>query len=159
MPKPPAANITIDSSAVDTTTIGSYPVYISVADTTPNVTTVIRTVIVEFAYPNWTGIIPTKTTQRVGSANPLLWAWLDENYQPIDTSADIQHLSIRNCAPPYDIVVDMAGYPGSSGFRFKSDYYWQFNWDSEGTRGEQYCAFVTSDVSGQTQISPPIRLR
>jgi hypothetical protein len=53
----------------------------------------------------------------------------------------------------------MAGDPGASGFRYKPDNYWQFNWDSAGIKGEKYCAVVESMLTGQTQSSPPIRLR
>ena len=152
-------SIVIDSSEVDTTSTGTYSVHISASDSSDNTTTLTRTVIVEYAYPGWTGIIPTKTSQQVGSSNPLLWAWLDENNNAIDTSGDVQLLRIQNCAPPYEVLVVMAGDPGSSGFRFKSDNYWQFNWDSEGTKGQKYCAVVESSLSGQSQTSPPIRLR
>jgi hypothetical protein len=154
-----SASIQIDSSAVDTTTAGTYTVFFSVEDSSGNLAELTRTVTVEFTYPRWTNIIPTKTTVKVGSSNPLLWAWLDENDNPIDTSGDVQLLTIRNCNDFDDILVQMAGDPGSSGFRYKSDNYWQFNWDSEGTRGESYCAVVESSLTGQIQFSPPIRLR
>ena len=153
-----SADIQIDSSAVDTTTAGTYSVLISVGDSSGNKAELTRTVIVEFRYAGWTGIIPTKTTVKVGSSNPLLWAWLDEYDNPVDSSGDVQLLTIRNCSTNA-IILQMAGDPGSSGFRYKSDDYSQFNWDSEGTRGEKYCAVVESTLTGQAQGSPPIRLR
>jgi Bacterial surface protein, Ig-like domain len=153
-----SGSIQIDSSEVDTTTAGTYAVYISVEDSSGNSAQLTRTVIVEFSYPGWTGIIPTKISVKIGSSNPLLWAWLDENNNPINTSGDVQELSIRNCSTG-EIVLQMAGDPGSSGFRYKSDNYWQFNWESEGIKGQKYCAVVRSSLTGQEQGSPPIRLR
>jgi hypothetical protein len=153
-----SGSIQIDSSEVDTTTPGTYTVYITATDASNNEAQLTRTVIVEFAYPGWTGIIPTKTSVRIGSSNPLLWAWLDEYDNPINTSGDVQLLSIRNCATG-DIVLQMAGDPGSSGFRYKSDNYWQFNWETAGEKGQRYCAVVRSSLTGQEQGSPPIRLR
>lgn len=153
-----SADIQIDSSGVDTTRPGTYTVFLSVSDSSGNVAEVTRTVDVEFAYPGWTGIIPAKTNIRAGSSNPLTWAWLDADGNAIDTSGDMQMLSIRNCSTG-EVVLQMAGDPGSSGFRFKSDNYWQFNWESEGPKGQRYCAVVRSGLTGQEQGSPPIRLR
>jgi hypothetical protein len=154
-----SSSIVIDSSAVDTNTTGTYLVTITATDASGNTAEIARTVIVEFAYFGSTGIIPTKTNVKVGSSNPLIWAWLDENSDPVDSSGDVQLLSIRNCTNHDDILVDVAGDPGSSGFRFKTDWYWQFNWDSVGTKGQKYCAVVESSLTGQTQSSPPIGLR
>ena len=153
-----SGNIQVDSSEVDTTTAGTYTVYYTVADSSGNTGELTRTVIVEFAYPGWTGIIPTKTSVKLGSSNPLIWAWLDADGNAIDTSGDVQMLSIRNCSTGV-VVLQMAGDPGSSGFRFKSDNYWQFNWETEGEKGQRYCAVVRSTLTGQEQGSPPIRLR
>ncbi len=153
-----SASIQIDSSAVDTTTAGTYSVLISASDSSGNTAQLTRTVTVNFSYAGWTGIIPTKTSMKVGSSNPLVWAWLDGNNNPINTSGDVQELTIRNCSNG-DVVLQMAGDPGSSGFRYKSDNYWQFNWESEGIKGQKYCAVVRSSLTGQEQGSPPIRLR
>lgn len=153
-----SASIQIDSSAIDTTTAGTYTVLISATDSSGNAAQLTRTVTVNFSYPGWTGVIPTKTSMNVGSSNPLVWAWLDGNDNPINTSGDVQELTIRNCSNG-DVVLQMAGDPGSSGFRYKSDNYWQFNWESEGIKGQKYCAVVRSSLTGQEQGSPPIRLR
>ena len=152
------ASITIDSSQVDTTTAGTYTVYITATDASGNSAQVTRTVFVEYAYPGASGILPSKTVVKVGSSDPLLWAWLDENGNALDTSTDVQHLSIRNCDTG-TVVLQIAGDPGSSGFRFKANNFWQFNWETSGTKGERYCAAVQSGLTGQTQYSPPIRLR
>ena len=69
----------------------------------------------------------------------------------------MQLLSIRNCDTG-DVVLQTAGDPGSSDFRFKSDNYWQFNWETTVAPGD-YCASVTSSLSGQQQSSPPISVR
>ena len=153
-----SSSISIDSSAVDTNQVGTYLVTITAVDSSGNEAQLNRTVIVEFAYNGWTGIIPTKTNLKLGSSNPLLWAWLDENDNPVDSSGDTQLLSIRNCSSG-EILLEIAGDPGSSGFRPKSDNYWQFNWDTYGEKGESYCAVVESSLTGQSQSSPPIRLR
>jgi hypothetical protein len=148
----------IDSSAVDTSTAGTYVVNITATDLSYNSAQITRTVIVEFSYGGGTGIIPTKTNAKVGSSNPLIWAWLDTSGNPVDSSGDVQLLRIRNCATGV-ISLEMAGDPGSSDFRYKADNYWQFNWNSEGTKNQSYCAEVESGRSGQIQFAPPIRLK
>ncbi|MDH5621662.1 MAG: DUF5011 domain-containing protein, partial [Gammaproteobacteria bacterium] len=153
-----SSSIVIDSSSVDTNTNGTYLVTITATDASGNTAVVTRTVIVAFSYAGWTGIIPTKTSIQTGSANPLYWAWLDDSGSPVDSSADVQLLSIRNCTTGA-ILIQMASDAGSSDFRFKQDNYWQFNWDSQGEAGQRYCAVVQSTLSGQTQSSPSIRLR
>ena len=115
-------------------------------------------VVVEYVYPGASGVLPSKTVVKVGSSDPLLWAWLDENGNALDTSTDVQHLSIRNCDTG-TVVLQIAGDPGSSGFRFKADNFWQFNWETSGEKGASYCAAVQSGLTGQTQYSQPIRLR
>ena len=62
------------------------------------------------------------------------------------------------------MIVDVAGDPGSSGFRVKSNLAWEFNWQSLDALGDPltkgtYCASVTSSLTMQTLESPPIRLR
>jgi hypothetical protein len=148
----------IDSSDVDTDVAGTYTVFISVTDSSGNLAELTRTVIVEFAYAGSTGIQVGKTNVKVGSSVPLLWAWLGPNFAAVDSSGDVQHLRIEICATG-EVVLQMAGDPGSSGFRFKSDNFWQFNWQTEGLAGTKYCVTVTSDLTGQSQSSPPIRLR
>lgn len=150
-------SVSIDDGAVNTAAEGTYSVVISASDSSGNIAEVTRTVVVEFSYGT-TGIIPTKTSVKVGSSNPLIWAWLNPDGSVADSSGDVQDLSIRNCETN-EIVLQMAGDPGSSGFRFKSDNWWQFNWETAGDKGQRYCAAVTSGRTGQTQFSPPIRLR
>ena len=152
-----AVTIDVDSSSVDTTTAGTYTVTITATDPSGNSSTATRTVIVEFAY-GLTGIIATKTNAKVGSSNPLYWAWLDADGNALDSSADAQILTIRDCASG-EILIDPVGDPGSSGFRFKSDNWWQYNWDSMGEKGVSYCASVESGLTGQVQFSPEITLR
>ncbi|MEJ2256565.1 MAG: DUF5011 domain-containing protein, partial [Woeseiaceae bacterium] len=150
-------SIVVDDSAVDTTTAGTYEVLYSVTDASGNTGTATREVIVEFAY-GLTGIIATKYTVKVGSSNPLYWAWLGADGNPLDSSADAQMLTIRDCETG-DILINPVGDPGASGFRFKTDNWWQFNWDSMGAKGRSYCASVRSGLTGQIQYSEPIRLR
>jgi len=150
-------SVSIDSSDVDTTTAGTYTVLLSATDSSGNTTQLTRTVIVEFVY-GMTGIIPAKTNVKIGSSNPLEWAWLGADGMPVDSSGDIQHLTIRNCETG-EIILAPAGDPGASGFRYKSDHYWQFNWETFGEQGKSYCAAVRSGLTNQVQYSPPITLR
>jgi len=76
----------------------------------------------------------------------------------MDSSADIQMLRIENCETG-DLVINPAGDPGTSGFRFKSDNWWQFNWDSTVPEAGAYCAFVVSGLTLQEMSSPPINVR
>ncbi len=151
--------ITIDASAVDTETFGSYTVVISATDTSGNRSEVTRTVIV--GYAGFTGITPKKIDPRLGSSNPLSWAWLGENDQPTDSSADMQMLRIEECLTGA-IVFQVAGDPGTSGFRYKNGT-WEFNWqvqdNSVYSRDLPYCAIVRSGATGQEQGSPPITFR
>ena len=152
--------IVIDDSAVDTTMPGSYSVIITATDEgwpSANTSTATRTVIVEFSY-GMTGIIPAKTNVKMGSSNPLRWAWLDANNNPVDTSADVQYLRIEECAT--GIVAEApASDTGSSYFRLKADNWWQFNWNTEVDSGKTYCAYVVSGLTGQEMRSPEIRVR
>jgi hypothetical protein len=150
-------DVDIDSSAVDTTTAGTYTVLLSATDSSGNTTQLTRTVIVEFVY-GMTGIIPAKTNVKIGSSNPLEWAWLGADGMPADSSGDIQYLTIRNCETG-DIILAPAGDPGASGFRYKVDNWWQFNWETFGEPGKSYCAAVRSGLTDQIQYSPPITLR
>jgi hypothetical protein len=148
--------VQIDSSEVDTSSDGTYTVYISAADSSGNTSEVTRTVVVNFMYSDGSGIIPAKRNLKVGSANPLRWAWLDGNQNPVDSSNDMQILRIEECGTGVTVFADDTG---SSDFRFKIDNFWLLNWDTEGYAGNDYCAFVTSSRTGQTQSSPSIRLR
>jgi len=155
-----SASVSIDTSAVNTDLVGEYTVSITARDNAvpvPNETTVFRTVIVEFQYAGSTGIQPQKLRIQRGSSDPLFWAWLDQYGNPVDSSGDMQLLRIENCKTG-QVVLNVAGDPGSSGFRFKSDFYWQFNWEAN-VKGGKYCAVVESQRSGQEQFSPPITVR
>jgi len=146
-----------NSSTVDTDTAGTYTVTITATDPSGNASTVKRTVIVEFSY-GLSGIIPAKTDVQMGSSNPLRWAWLDAAGNAADSSGDMQFLRIEDCTTGA-LIIDPAGDPGASGFRFKADNWWQYNWDSEAPEGATYCAYVVSGLTGQEMGSPQIRVR
>ena len=110
------------------------------------------------------GIIPTKLTVKSGSSNPLMWAWGDELGNNLDSSNDTQWLRIVDCDDPDLIVLDEAGDPGASGFRFKVDLSWEFNWQSAFPDGSSlpkgsYCASVMNMRTMQSLESPPIQVR
>ena len=146
-----------NSSTVDTDTAGTYEVIIRATDPYGNYSTKTRTVIVEFAY-GLTGIIATKTNAKVGSSNPLYWAWLDRDGNPVDSSGESQTLTIVECGTSNVLISDV-GDPGSSDFRFKADNWWQYNWDSMGDKNVTYCVSVESGRTHQMQYSPEINLR
>jgi hypothetical protein len=116
-------------------------------------------------YADGFGITPNKLNSKAGSSIPLNWGWLDSNGAILDTSDDAQILRIRKDGCSIGaLVLEMAGDPGSSGFRVKSDNAWEFNWQSDDESGNplakgRYCVTVTSDLTGQTLVSPLIRLR
>ncbi len=123
-------------------------------------------------YGGGDGIHPRKTRLRRGSSNPLTWAWQDEAGHNVDSSFDTQLLSIVKCDNPSYVVVERAGDPGSSGFRFKTGFVWQYNWQTGSGDDDDddddddyklpkgtYCAKVTSSLTGQELTSPPIKLR
>ena len=110
------------------------------------------------------GITPTKLSVKSGSSNPLMWSWGDENGNNLDSSADMQRLRIVDCGDPDIVLLDKAGDPGASSFRFKADLSWEFNWQSDDNDGNalprgEYCASVTNERTGQSLESPPIRVR
>jgi hypothetical protein len=157
-----SASIVIDSSDVNTDLVGEYTVFISATDSSGNTTELTRTVIVEFKYLGMTGIQVSKTNVKIGSSVSMTWAWLGAN-GAVDSSGDLQMLTIETCAAPIVSVLTTVGDPGSSGFHFKSNNYWQYIWQTESfpdlVKGTKYCVTVTSDLTGQSQSSPPIMLR
>ncbi len=119
--------------------------------------------VVQVGYVGF-GIIPTKLSVKSGSSNPLAWAWRDAAGNNLDSSGDMQQLRIVDCDNPANVVLDKAGDPGSSGFRFKTDLSWEFNWQSDDENGMalpagSYCAEVTNARTGQSLESPPIEVR
>ena len=150
--------VDIDSSGVDTTTAGTYTVHFSATDNAGNTSVATRTVTVIFAYAGWTDVDPAKRNLKLGSANPLYWAWLDSNGDPVDSSGDTQLLRVEFCATG-EVVFMVAGDPGSSGFRFNTDNFWQFNLQYDGNKGDEVCAVVQSSLTGQEQSSPSITYR
>ena len=149
--------VDIDTSAVDTGVLGSYEVLITATDAYDNETTATRTVKVQ--YTDGTGIRPTKLLVNRGSSNALYWGWLDSFGNLLDVRGDSQILRIRegSCSGP--VVLQTAGDPGSSDFRFKNDNEVQFNWQVEVRKNRDYCAEVESSKTGQTQYSPLIEVK
>ena len=73
-------------------------------------------------------------------------------------------MRIVDCDDPTVVILDRASDPGASGFRFKVDLSWEFNWQSNNEddsplRKGSYCASVTNESTGQSLESPPIEVR
>ena len=158
----PAPSLTCDPSSGSVFDPGSTPVSCTATDASGNSATAGFTVVV--GYGGGDGIHPKKLRAKAGSSNPLSWAWQDSNGNNVDSSSDKQLLSIVKCNDSSMVVLDVAGDPGSSGFRLK-DFVWEFNWQSDWPdtgaklpKGE-YCARVESSLTGQDMTSPPITLR
>jgi hypothetical protein len=157
----PSPTVTCDPASGTTFAPGETTVSCTASDFSDNTTTGTFTVFV--GYVGY-GIFPTKFTVKSGSSNPLMWAWRDEAGNNLDSSADMQRLRIVDCDNPTKVVVDRAGDPGASGFRFKSDLSWEFNWQSDDDNGAplergSYCAKVTNMRTMQSLESPPIQVR
>jgi hypothetical protein len=154
---------TLDCAPVSGSTFvpGETIVSCTAQDFSGNATTGTFTVLV--GYVGY-GIDPTKLTVKSGSSNPLMWAWRDDAGNNLDSSGDMQQLRIVDCDDSSIVVLDRAGDPGASGFRFKADLSWEFNWqsnneDSSPLANGSYCAEVTNGRTGQSLESPPIRVR
>jgi hypothetical protein len=140
---------------------GETTVSCTASDFSGNVTNGSFTVLVGYV---GIGIIPTKTSVKSGSSNPLMWAWADEDGNNLDSSGDTQRLRIVDCDKPTTVLLNKAGDPGASGFRFKSDLSWEFNWQSDDNEGVPlprgtYCASVTNERTQQSLESPPVHVR
>ena len=110
------------------------------------------------------GIHATKLRAQSGSSNPLSWAWRDSTGSNVDTSGEMQTLDITDCGDPASVLVSIAGDPGTSYLRLKSDLSWEYNWQSDDLYGNPlargtYCARVTTELTEQSLSSPPIKLR
>ncbi len=118
---------------------------------------------VKVGYAGGTGITPSKLTAKRGSTVPLTWAWLTASGSNADSSGDMQMLRIIKCGTN-NVILERAGDPGTSGFRYNSDNSWKFNWQTVDDRGRklpkgEYCASATSMLTGDMQESPPIKLQ
>ncbi|MGI9233210.1 MAG: HYR domain-containing protein, partial [Woeseiaceae bacterium] len=140
---------------------GETTVNCTATDSEGNESTDSFTVIV--GYAGGFGIDPKKLNVKGGSSNPLSWGWLGSDNEILDTSNDDQILEFFVCGSSMPMFT-LAGDPGSSGFRIKSDNSWEYNWQSDGENGAPldrgfYCIRVTSSFTGQFLESPPIRVR
>ena len=131
--------------------LGRTAVTCTATDASGNSATAGFDVVVE--YGGGDGINAKKLRSNAGSSNPLSWAWQDAFGNNIDSSNDVQLLSIIDCDNPSMVVLDVAGDPGASGFRVKNGFVWEFNWQSDwnGFNGNfgplpagDYCARVES---------------
>jgi hypothetical protein len=145
---------------------GDTTVSCTASDASGNTSDTAFTVTV--GYAGGIGVFANKYNARGGSSNPLTWAWQDEFGNNIDTSGDVQILRIVDCDDPTIVVLDMAGDPGQSGFKFKVDDSWEFNWQSDypadypdpllaggPLEPGDYCPSVESDLTGDTLLITP----
>ena len=121
------------------------------------------TFTVNVGYAGGIGIFANKYNVKSGSSNQLTWAWQDELGNNIDTSDVLQLLRVVDCANPSIVVLEMAGDPGSSGFRVKSDNSWEYNWQTDKMAADgggpldsgDYCPRVESALTGDTLLITP----
>ena len=151
-------SITCDIASGSTFPPGETIVTCTATDNAGNTSSDSFTVTV--GYAGGIGIFANKYNVKGGSSNQLRWAWQDEFGNNIDSSGDDQMLRIVDCDDPNIIVLDMAGDPGSSGFRFKSDNSWEYNWQTDNPDGTplprgDYCPSVESDLTGDTLVITP----
>jgi hypothetical protein len=158
----PAPVLTCNPASGTTFAPGETTVNCTATDSSSNTAT--GSFTVQVGYVGY-GIIPTKLTIKSGSSNPLMWGWGDEEGNNFDSSGDTQWVRIVDCDDPDVIVLDEAGDPGASGFRFKVDLSWEFNWQAtyaDGSplpNGRSYCASVMNMRTMQSLESPPIEVR
>ena len=157
----PAPDLDCNPASGTTFAPGETTVNCTATDSSGNAATGSFTVLV--GYIGY-GVIPTKLRVKSGSSNPLMWAWGDELGNNLDSSGEAQWLRIVDCDNPEVIVLDEAGDPGASGFRFKVDLSWEFNWQSAYADGSSlprgsYCASVMNMRTMQSLESPPIEVR
>ena len=151
-------SVTCDATSGSTFPPGETIVTCTATDNAGNTSSDSFTVTV--GYAGGVGIFANKYNVKGGSSLQLTWAWQDEFGNNIDSSDDDQLLRIVDCDDPNIIVLDMAGDPGSSGFRFKSDNSWEYNWQTDNPDGTplprgDYCPSVESDLTGDTLLITP----
>jgi hypothetical protein len=120
---------------------------------------------VEVGYSNGLGIFVNKRVIKAGSTNQLTWVWQDETNNNVDTSADPQILRLFKCSQPEAMIAMKVGTPGQSGFFFRNDFTWEYNWQSDNPdTGEplpkgSYCISVESQMTGDMLFSPSVQIK
>ncbi|HSD68887.1 MAG TPA: HYR domain-containing protein, partial [Woeseiaceae bacterium] len=136
--------------------IGETTVACTATDTSGNSASDTFKVTVTLIY-GATGVTSSKASAKTGSSVPLYWAWTT-NGVPQNVGDGNQNIRIMAGACPGGAII--AEDPGSSGFRMKTDFSWQYNWqavDSNGNnlpatrQGTPYCVTVTLTTTNQQQ--------
>ena len=159
----PAPSLSCSPASGSLFPLGKTAVTCNGSDASGNTTTSGFNVVVQ--YGGGDGINVSKLRARSGSSIPMSWSWQDNFGNNLDTTNDVQWLSITDCGDPGMVVLDIAGDPGTSGFRFKTGFVWEFNWQASwpdtGANLPKgfYCARVESGLTGDILTSPPIELR
>ena len=141
---------------------GDTPVSCTASDASGN-TSSPTVFTVSVGYAGGIGIFASKYNVKAGSSVPLTWAWQDEFGNNLDTSTDIQLLRIVNCDDPSIVVIDMAGDPGQSGFKYRVNDSWEFNFQADEPDylgggpldPGDYCPSVESDRTGDVLFITP----
>ena len=141
----------------DNFAVGDTTVACTATDTSGNSASKSFKVTVTFVY-GMTGVTTTKSNAKTGTSIPLYWAWTNSNGVPQNVGDGKQSITVKTGSCPGGTIV--AQDPGSSGFRMKSDFSWQYNWqavDSSGNnlpatqQGTPYCVAVTLTTTNQIQ--------
>jgi len=120
---------------------------------------------VHVGYAEGLGIFVNKRVVKAGSTNQISWVWQDEDKNNVDTSADGQILRLVECSTPQTILYEAVGTPGQSGFFFRNDFTWEYNWQSDDPDSAEplprgtYCINVESDLTGDMLFSPEVQVK
>ena len=158
-----APTIVCDPASGSQFAAGTTTVECTATDESDNSSTANFDVIV--GYPNGAGIFVNKRVIKAGSTNKISWMWQDEDSNNIDTSADGQVLRLIKCSAPQTILYQAVGTPGQSGFFFRNDFSWEYNWQSdipgsmEPLERGTYCISVESALTGDMLYSPNVQVK
>ena len=120
---------------------------------------------VHVGYAETYGIVVNKRVVKAGSANQLTWAYQDKDKNNVDTSADVQILRLIECSQPQTVLYEAVGTPGQSGFFFRNDFSWEYNWQSNDPDSSEplprgtYCISVENDRTGDMLYSPDVQVK
>lgn len=157
-----APTIVCDPESGSAFAAGTTSVECTATDESGNSATASFDVVV--GYANGAGIFVNKTVVKAGSTNQLTWMWQDGDNNNLDTSADEQILRLFKCSAPEAMLAMKVGTPGESGFFYRNNFAWEYNWQSDNPDTEEplergtYCISVESKLTGDMLFSPSVRV-